>query len=265
MKFAYFCTFFSHSTHRYLFANADLSEVGSHATAHLPYDHLSRLVLKRPLPCMQLVPDRPERHRIFITHSSIHLSEEFKFKDVCGTSKPSQYPSNRPEFDLSWFSSVQIKWVNTEKRALDFRNIFAQILFTIIKLELSLIKNQWVKGWYQTDKSSEAYMEVSKRDRQRSKEINIKYNSLQEPCSTMQKTSWCDNEYELRRVEWKAMSHCSQHVHVTNHRNHEKPRRNPWRTRCSWNQLNTGKCPYFLRVTEPEILHTDRRVEYNCV
>lgn len=54
------CTFRYHPAHRDLFAHADLSEVGPHAAAHLPYDHLRRLVLIRPLPCMQLVPDRPE-------------------------------------------------------------------------------------------------------------------------------------------------------------------------------------------------------------
>lgn len=107
--------FFFHPSHRYLFAHAYLSEVGSHAAAHLPYDHLSRLVLKRPLPCVQLVPDRPGRQSIFMTHSYIHLSEEFKFKESSHDT-----PSISPELDLTWLRSVQKDSLNSQTGALDF-------------------------------------------------------------------------------------------------------------------------------------------------
>lgn len=42
-----------------LLARADLAEVGLVAAADLPQDDLRRLTLVRPLPRVELVPDRP--------------------------------------------------------------------------------------------------------------------------------------------------------------------------------------------------------------
>ncbi len=50
------------NTHGYLFAHADLSEVGLHSTPHLPDNDFSWLILKGPLACMELVPDSAERY-----------------------------------------------------------------------------------------------------------------------------------------------------------------------------------------------------------
>ncbi len=50
------------NTHGYLFAHADLSEVGLHSTSHLPDNDFSWLILKGPLACMELVPDSAERY-----------------------------------------------------------------------------------------------------------------------------------------------------------------------------------------------------------
>ncbi len=50
------------NTHGYLFAHADLSEVGLHSTSHLPDNDFSWLILKGPLACVELVPDSAERY-----------------------------------------------------------------------------------------------------------------------------------------------------------------------------------------------------------